>query len=107
MNYTKNGITKICNSVLKIFIRRNRVNIVFIEGKIISNIEFKFIINSKNISIAIFEVELLNKSIVKIKAYNKLADYCYSRLNKKDVVFIEGHLSSSIEIIIKTLKKSE
>ena len=83
------------------------MNIVFIEGKIISNIEFKFIINSKNISIAIFEVELLNKSIVKIKAYNKLADYCYSRLNKKDVVFIEGHLSSSIEIIIKTLKKSE
>lgn len=103
MNYTKNGIIKICNSVLKIFIRRKRVNIVFIEGKIISDIEFNFIINSPNLSIAIFEVKLLNKSIVKIKAYNELADYCYSKLNKNDVVFIEGYLNSNMEIIWKKL----
>ena len=107
MNYTKNGIIRTFNSVLKIFIRRDRVNIVFIQGKIISDIEFKFIINSKNISIAIFEVELLNKAKVKIKAYNELADYCYSKINKNDIVFIEGYLNSNMEIIIKTLKKSE
>lgn len=83
------------------------MNIVFVEGKIISDIEFKFIINSKNISIAIFEIELLNKSIVKIKAENELADYCYSKLSKNDVIFIEGNLNSNMEIIIKTLKKSE
>ena len=79
------------------------MNIVFIQGKIISDIEFNFIINKKNISIAIFEVELLNKSIVKIKAYNELADYCYSKLNKNDVVFMEGYLNSNMEIIWKKL----
>ena len=83
------------------------MNIVFVEGKIISDIEFKFIINSTNISIAMFELELLNKSIVKIKAYNELADYCYSKINKNDIVFIEGYLNSNMEIIIKTLKKPE
>ena len=67
------------------------MNIVFVEGKIISDIEFNFIINSTNISIAMFELELLNKSIVKIKAYNELADYCYSKINKNDIVFIEGY----------------
>lgn len=80
------------------------MNIVFIQGKIISDVEFSFIINSKNVSIAIFEVKLLNKSIVKIKAYNELADYCYSKLSKNDVIFIEGYLNSNMEIIIKTLK---
>ena len=79
------------------------MNIVFIQGKIISDIEFNFIINSPNISIAIFEAELLNKSIVKIKAYNELADYCYSKLNKNDVVFMEGYLNSNMEIIWKKL----
>ena len=79
------------------------MNIIFILGKIVSEIEFKFIIKSKNTSIAIFEVELLNKSIVKIKCYNELADYCYSKLNKIDVVFIEGYLNSNMEIIWKKL----
>lgn len=83
------------------------MNIVFVEGKIISDIEFNFIINSENVSIAIFEVELLNKSIVKIKAYNEQADYCYSKLNNGDIIFIEGYLNSNMEIIIKTLKKPE
>ncbi len=83
------------------------MNIVFVEGKIISDIEFNFIINSENVSITTFEVELLNKSIVKIKAYNELADYCYSKLNKGDIIFVEGYLNSNMEIIIKTLKKPE
>ena len=74
------------------------MNLVFVQGKIISDIEFKFIINSKNISIAIFEIELLNESRVKVKAYNDLADYCYSKINKGDNIFIEGRVNSNIEI---------
>lgn len=81
------------------------MNIVFIEGKIISDIKFHFIINSNNISIATFEIKLLNKTIIKIKAYNELADYCYSKLKNKDIIFIEGYLNSNMEIIIKTIKK--
>ena len=74
------------------------MNLVFVQGKIISEIEFKFIINNKNISIAIFEIELYNKSNIKVKAYNNLADYCYSRLNKGDNVLIKGRVNSNIEI---------
>ena len=52
------------------------MNLVYIQGKVVSKIDFKFIINSKNISIAIFKVELRNKSVVVVKAYNEIADYC-------------------------------
>ena len=46
------------------------MNEVFLTGKIISNVEFKFIINSKNISIAMFNIETDDKQVIKIKAYN-------------------------------------
>ena len=82
---------------------RKQMNLCFIIGKIVSEIEFKFIINSKNISIAYFKIELLNKSIVQVKAYNELADYCYSKLKKNDIIAIQGYLSTDMEIIIKEL----
>ena len=83
------------------------MNLVYIQGKIISDIEFKFIIKSKNKSISIFKLELTNNSIVTIKAYNELADYCYSKLNKDDIILIEGKLNSKLEIISKTIEKVE
>ena len=72
------------------------MNIIIILGKIISDIEFKFIIKNKNKSISIFELELTNNSIVTVKAYNILADYCYSELNKEDIILIEGQLNSKL-----------
>ena len=83
------------------------MNIIIIQGKIISDIEFKFIIKNKNKSISIFELELTNNSIVTVKAYNILADYCYSELNKEDIILIEGQLNSKLEIISKTIEKVE
>ena len=103
MNYTKKRNYEICNSVSIIFIGRNIMNIVFIQGKVISDVEFNFIINSTNISIAIFQVELLNKSKITVKAYNELADYCYRKLKRSDIIFLEGYLNSKMEIIIKSL----
>ena len=46
------------------------MNICILLGKIVSEIEFKFIINSKNKSIAYFDLELLNKSRVRGKGVN-------------------------------------
>ena len=63
------------------------MNEVFLIGKIISNIEFKFIINSKNKAIACFEIETNDKQIVRIQAYNQLADFVYSKLNTNDKSF--------------------
>jgi len=47
-----------------------KINLCFVIGKIVSDIKFEFIINSKNISVAIFEIELSNNSTVKVKGYN-------------------------------------
>lgn len=83
------------------------MNLVFILGKIISNIEFKFIIKNKNKSIAIFKVKLLDDTIITVKAYNKNADYCYSKLNKNDTIYIEGYLNSKMQIIVNNIEKED
>ena len=72
------------------------MNEVFLIGKIISDIEFKFIINSKNKAIACFEIETNDKQIVSIQAYNQLADFTYSKLNENDKVFINGYIEANV-----------
>ena len=72
------------------------MNEIFLVGKIISDIEFKFIINSKNKAIACFEIETANKQIVRIQAYNQLADFVYSKLNTNDKVFINGYIEDNV-----------
>ena len=70
------------------------MNEVFLIGKIITDIDFRFIINSKNISVALFEIELLDKQKVKAKAYNEMADFCYSRLKQNNWIFVNGKIES-------------
>ena len=72
------------------------MNEVFLKGKIISDIEFKFIINSKNKAIVCFEIKTVDKQIVRVQAYNKLADFVYSKLNKNDKVFINGYIEANM-----------
>ena len=43
------------------------MNEVFLIGKVISKIEFDFIIESKSISCATFYIKTLNNQIIKIK----------------------------------------
>ena len=71
------------------------MNICILQGKIISKIEYKFIINSKNKAIAYFEIELLDKNIIRVKAYNNLADKCYRELFTGNEIYIEGILETS------------
>ena len=72
------------------------MNEVFLIGKIISDIEFKFIINSKNKAIACFEIKTADKQIVRIQAYNQLADFTYSKLDENDKVFINGYIEDNL-----------
>ena len=83
------------------------MNQVFILGKIISDIEFKFMIKNKNKAIAIFKVKLLDDTIVTVEAYNEKADYCYSKLTKNDVIYIQGYINSKMQIIVKDIEKQE
>lgn len=83
------------------------MNLCFIIGKIISEVEFDFIINSKNISIIIFEIELEDKVKVRVKGYNEIADYCYQQLKTNDNISIQGLLNSNGEIEIQEIDKVE
>lgn len=81
------------------------MNLCYLYGRIIGKIEFEFIINSKNKSIAIFKLELFNKSIITIKAYNELADYCYSKLKDKDCIRVEGYINTNMEVVSNYIKQ--
>ena len=82
------------------------MNLCFIIGKIISDIEFKFVVNDRNkMSISLFVVELNNKSIVKIKGYNNIADFCYQNLRKEDNIILEGYISNKMNIVIYKINK--
>ena len=105
------------------------MSLVIIYGKVVSNIEFKFIYDryklnelSRNeneidsekynhISIASCKIELKNESIVEIYGYDNVADFMYVKLNKRDTISIEGNLKSNgrIETQMMTfyLKKEE
>ena len=81
------------------------MNICILLGRIESEIEFKFIINSKNKSIAYFNLKLLNKSIIKVIAYNEIADYIYSNFKQGELIAIEGQIRSDSFIEVKSLTK--
>ena len=77
------------------------MNRVFLVGEIITDIEFKFIINSKNISAAIFKIKTpKDNQIIPTKCYNEQADYFYSRHKNGDSVILEGRLENNTVIVI-------
>ena len=80
------------------------MNLCFLLGKLVIDIEFKFIYNSKNTSIVFLDLILKNKSIVRCRAYNEIADYIYRSINKNDLIFVEGIVGSKYIKICKILK---
>ena len=76
------------------------MNKIYLIGEIVTDINFKFIINSKNISIAIFKIKTIrDNQIILIKCYNEMADYFYSKHKKGDVVMLEGRLENDAVVI--------
>ena len=74
------------------------MNNCFISGKIITEVEFIFAIKNKFYSIAEFKIELDDKSIIKIKAYEKNAEYCYQKLEKEMYINIYGKIDNKGDI---------
>ena len=81
------------------------MNRCFFIGKVYSNIKFDFILKGKNISIVRFYIKLLDGNIIKVKGYDKIADYCYSKLKYGDIVKIEGSLNSKMVVILRKINK--
>ena len=71
------------------------MNFCYIVGKIISKINFEFIIESKDYSIATFKIKLSNNSIINVEAYNEQADYCYLKLHEENIIAIEGKMKNN------------
>ena len=77
------------------------MNICFFIGEIISELEFKFVINTKEIYVILmFDLELIDGTKLKVKAYNEIADYCYKNYEKNNFVCINGKINNDMEIII-------
>ena len=77
------------------------MNICFLIGEIISEIKFDFVISNKKInkiSRIEFYIKLKNNSIIKIIAYNELADKCFIELEKEKIIIIQGRINTLGEV---------
>ena len=82
------------------------MNICFIKGKIITEPEYKFTFIRNADAVIMFEIELENKSKIKVIGYNEIADKCYKELEKEDIIWIEGRIEEK-QIVIKELVKNQ
>ena len=78
------------------------VNLCFLCGKVINEMNLKFIYDSrkktlgiKRISIVKIELELLDKQIIELHAYNELADYAFRNINKNDLITVKGKIRNN------------
>ena len=81
------------------------MNIVIVNGEIISEINFNFIYNKYKkenyTSIAMCKLKLENDSIIEIYGYDDIADYLY-RENPQSI-YLEGELDEHMLIKINNL----
>ena len=69
-----------------------KMNEIFLIGEIVSEIKFDFIINNKEKSIARFFIKTIDNQDVEVRAYSKLADFSYSKLEIGKFIFLYGKL---------------
>ena len=81
------------------------MNICFFIGKIISDIDFKFIVGNKNnASVARFKLKVNENWILTEKGYNELADLCYRKLSINNYIILQGELNSKMEVILYSVE---
>ena len=68
------------------------MNEVFIIGKVIGEVKYKFILEKHNNAKAVISVELLDKTKLEVIAYNEIADYVLRNLDENKLVFINGKI---------------
>lgn len=95
---------------------KSDINICFLLGQIISDIDFGFIYNNKkHISIATFWLKpatniVANKKIeetsIRVKAYDNYADIVYKNFNREDFIKIIGYIEKG-NIIVRSIDFKE
>lgn len=81
------------------------MNEVFLIGKVITEVEFKFIIHSRRISKVKFSIETITDSgIINVVAYDEIADYIYRNISITDILIVNGYVEGN-NVIVKELAK--
>ena len=80
------------------------MNEVFTIVKII-NFEYRFLLNNKNNAICKIDAILENGSIIKLIAYDNLADRLLRKLKINELYLFQGVLNSNMEIIVSKVYK--
>ena len=77
------------------------INLCFLSGKVINKIDLKFVYNTrkrsldkKHTSIAKIELKLQNGQIVKLHAYNEMADYVFRNIQKCEHITVQGKVKN-------------
>ena len=82
------------------------MNEVFLIGKVLTDVEFKFMINSKRIAKARFngkQIKCNKEELRKLKRndFRIYADYVYKNINTQNMVMINGCIENNNVIIKK------
>ena len=80
--------------------KRDNMNAVFLIGKLIKDVEYKFMLERNKSAKAILYLKLLDKTEIKVAGYNEIADFCLRNLEIKDIVIIYGKIEENIVKII-------
>ena len=99
--YYKN---KKLNKIENLNKERYTMNEVFAIVKII-NFQYRFLLNKKNNAICKIEGMLENGSIIKLIAYDNIADWLLIKLKINELYLFQGRLNSNMEIILKEVYK--
>lgn len=83
------------------------MNICFLMGKVLKDIEFEFMYEDKRISIAYTDLKLKNNTTIAIKGYGRIADIMYRNIKKNDNILLQGNIvkEKNIEIEISEIRK--
>ena len=75
------------------------MNEVFITGKVITEVKFDFILNSKHISVSKFKImTIYDKQEINITAYDEMADYAYANLKINDIIINKLYLIQKVVV---------
>lgn len=86
-------------AIAKLARKEVNLNIVFLSGQVVNDIDLKFIYNRgkktlgrSNISVSVIELELKNRQVIILHAYDDIADFVYRRVKKEDIILIKGSI---------------
>ena len=80
------------------------MNEVFLIGKVIEDIEYKFMLKKRKNAKAKIELKLIDETKVEVVAYNEQADYTLQNIKIRNNVFVYGKLQNSEIFINKIIK---